>query len=136
MLSISTAGVCPRFARGTVDSKASGATTTLTPSHPTGGLVCRYSGNGQRLLASAHLSAKAAERIAMLLDGLPGGQGNVSCPNDSGGRDVLAFAYHGQSDGNVEVSLSGCGDVTNGHIGRQSTRTLISALTAVTGKAS
>jgi hypothetical protein len=62
------------------------------------------------------------------------GGGAVVCPNGSGARDILAFAYRGQNEANVSVTFSGCATVSNGHIARGETTRPASTLIAITGK--
>lgn len=137
LLKIDASSGCPPIARGNVQSLAPGSSAEMVPPRPNGALACRYGGitpNGEKLAKSARIAGPSADRIASLIDKLHAARGAVACPYDSGARDVLVFTYPGAAEAEVEVHLSGCTTVTNGHMAAVASPELLSMLAAAVGK--
>lgn len=137
-LTINATSGCPSVALGTVKSRGSKSSTIMAPRHPSGALACRYgaiTATGAHLISSARISASSADRIAALLDKLSVARGVVACPSDSGARDVVVFTYAGKPDAEVQIGLSGCQTVTNGHMSATATPSLANLLATTLGSA-
>lgn len=126
---VTLAGGCPRSDRGVTGVSNPGAQLgrqltrrLLPPGRPVAGLRCRYGGlNGQpwQLVATARLSARAAQRAARTMSAMPLSHtdgGVTFCPSDDSSYAILVLAYPGHTDVDLWIHLNGCQGVSNGHI--------------------
>jgi hypothetical protein len=114
---------CSRSDRRTPPSKAPGAQRAVVPGHPQAVLLCRYSGlNGHPRLAlirsRAITNTATVAHLADELNALPKQAGAINCPADFGDAVMAWFQYSAGPGDPVQVGLSGCQDVTNGHLNR------------------
>jgi len=122
------APACPARDTSTMASTRGGSRMTLVPSGAVQLLLCRYSGlNGpppfpattrfglitERLLTST----SQVENLADALNALPAPSAYaISCPVDTGERIIAYFVYRSGARNPVTVGLTGCQEVTNGHV--------------------
>jgi hypothetical protein len=116
---------CPKSDRQKPVSRAPGAEAALVPGHPRAALLCRYTGLNARprfaLVRQRRLTSSASvTRLAHEFDALPKEPHGVaiSWPADFGTAVIAFFEYPTLRPDPVSVGLSGCGQVTNGHLTR------------------
>jgi uncharacterized protein YceK len=114
---------CPKSDRDKPVSRIAGADAALVPGHPRVALLCRYSGLNARkrfALIGRRTIANSATvtRIAHDLGALRPVSGVFNCPADFGDAVIAFFEYPTGPADPVTVGLSGCGQVTNGHVHR------------------
>lgn len=106
----------------TFASRTAGASAALVPGRPQAVLLCRYSGLNARppltLVAHRLLNAAATTSLARELNALPRKTGLFQCPVDVGTAVVAFFRYRAMADDPVKIGLSGCQQVSNGHLNR------------------
>jgi hypothetical protein len=126
---VTLASGCPSSDRGVTGVSNPGAklgrqlsSRMVPPGRPVAGLRCRYDGlNGQpwQRVATAHLSARAAQRAARTMSAMPLSHtigGVMFCPFDDSSYAILVLAYPGRPDIDLWIHLNGCQGVSNGHI--------------------
>lgn len=123
----STGGLagCPAKAPISEPSSAPDLAQMLVPPGARSVVLCRYHGlnppalAGRLELERTVSSDVTVARLRSQLDALPAqGNGVVHCPMDDGSEILAIFAYaHTQPDP-VEIGLSGCLLVSNGHLTR------------------
>jgi hypothetical protein len=86
-------------------------------------LICQFGGGNAKpafgLAGKVTLSGAEARRLAKRAQELPLSHtlgGEVTCPMDDGGIDVVALSYRGRPDVDLWVYATGCEYVSNGHI--------------------
>jgi hypothetical protein len=127
----STRSVCPASDRTPIVSRAPAADVSLVPPGADSLTVCTYNGlpNPPPLsvpgvpafgLVGVGVVGDQATiaRLASELNAIPPTSGVRSCPADFGNAVVAFFGYPSGPGDVVRVGLSGCNDVTNGHIHR------------------
>lgn len=123
---ITVAGGCPKSRGEDVGVTNTGADldqVLLPNAAPTAGLICQFGGLNAKppsgLAGKVTLSAAAARRVADQANRLPlahTGRGDMSCPMDDGGIDVVALSYAGRPDVDLWYYATGCAFISNGHI--------------------
>jgi hypothetical protein len=125
---VTSASGCPASDRrvvGVTPPRPALRRSLLPSGDPKGGVVCTYSGLGQRqhqfvLTQHRRLSGTAAEALAARIDRLA--LGHVigaparSCTLDFGSADVVALSYAGGRTADLWVEPTGCPTVANGDI--------------------
>jgi hypothetical protein len=127
----SASSVCPASDRTPTVSQAPAADATLVPPGADSLTVCRYNGLANPpplsvagfpafgLVGVGVVGDQATiARLASELNALPLASGVRSCPADFGNAVVAYFGYPSGPGDVVRVGLSGCNDVSNGHIKR------------------
>lgn len=111
-----------------VTSTRTGAGVAVVPSGAKAVLLCRYGPRGGRVRERPITSDATVSRLAHELNALPTASGTYSCPLDDGESVVADFSYPSGPENPVSVGLSGCAEVSNGHVHR------IAAGTPVVGR--
>ncbi len=121
LLASSARASCSRTNRTPAPSARPGAGHTLVPRGATSVLLCRYGllhrGGvvDRRLISSRAMTA----RLAGSLNALPGPRSAIVCPLfDTGQVLIVHFRYASGPGDPVTIDLSGCEDVSNGHVNR------------------
>jgi hypothetical protein len=122
--SISSLAPCQKTDRAKPVSDAPGARSALVSANALAVQLCRYSGLnghprmtliGQRTVTDPATVARLAHALDALPKSIPGA---VNCPADFGDAIIAVFAYPTGGADPVTVGLSGCQDVSNGHVHR------------------
>lgn len=108
---------CP-MRRAPITSTRPGAGVAVVPPGATAMLLCRYGPGGRRVRERSITSTATVSRLAQELNALPTASGTYSCPLDDGESVVADFSYPSGPENPVSVALSGCAEVSNGHVHR------------------
>jgi hypothetical protein len=125
--------LCPASHRTAVVSARPGASASLVPAGARTVIVCRYNGlpnppplstpgypSFGLIAARTVTSAARVAHLAAELDAIPQSNSTLplACPADVGTAIVAYFHYPSGRDDPVTVDLTGCQNVSNGHVNR------------------
>jgi hypothetical protein len=119
-----TPASCPRAASTLTASTNKLAQRMLVPPGATTVLLCRYRGlnpsaTAHRLQHSRRVTSTAqVARFTTELDALPKLGRVIHCPMDDGSEITATFGYRSAASVYLDVGLTGCRTVSNGHLTR------------------